>query len=137
MASRAVASTDDTALLEQTPGKMRVWIDDALVERPAVTATLSFFDTGWSDISTGGVIASGEVADSIPVMTDYTTSGVTMSASSEDSLAWKASDNDKTTKWASNSIDTGWLKVDFGAGNTQRIRSFKIQEFRRFRISEF
>jgi hypothetical protein len=49
-----VAATDDTALIELTHQKMRIWIDDALLERPSVATTLSLADTGWSNVSTGG-----------------------------------------------------------------------------------
>src|ERR1700754_3357280 len=34
-----IASTDDTALIELTDGVMRVWLDDALLTRPAVSTT--------------------------------------------------------------------------------------------------
>lgn len=49
-----VFSATDTALLELTTGAMRIWVDDALITRPAVTSTISNgnFDTnltGWSD----------------------------------------------------------------------------------------
>lgn len=49
-----VAATDDTARIELTDSLMRVWVDDALVTRAAVTAafTNGGFDsdvTGWSD----------------------------------------------------------------------------------------
>src|SRR5688572_18875777 len=36
-----VASTEDTALLELTSGSMRVWLDDELLTRTAVSTTLS------------------------------------------------------------------------------------------------
>jgi hypothetical protein len=36
-----IFSTDDTALLELTNLLMRVWIDDALLTRPAVTTTIT------------------------------------------------------------------------------------------------
>src|SRR5210317_632634 len=45
-----VATTTDVALLEQTKNKMRVWLNDSLMSRPLVSTTLSFSDTGWSDI---------------------------------------------------------------------------------------
>jgi len=64
----------------------------------------------------------------IPAMTAATTSGVTMSASSEFSAtyaAWKASDNNTSTFWrpAANSLP-GWIKIDFGAAKT--IRSYRF-----------
>ena len=42
-----VAATDETALLELTHQKMRVWIDDALLGRPKVDTTVVLSDTGW------------------------------------------------------------------------------------------
>lgn len=57
-----IYSKDDMARLEITPGTMRVWIDDALLTRPAVTAAVtngSFNSdlTGWSDQDTGGSVS--------------------------------------------------------------------------------
>jgi len=67
-----VARTTDTALLEITDGKLRVWVDDALVTRPSVSTTISNGDfsssSGWTDNSTGG----GDVA--------YTGSGLRLDA---------------------------------------------------------
>src|SRR3990167_2865064 len=40
-----VAATDDTALIELTHEKMRIWIDDELLSRPHVETTLSLSDT--------------------------------------------------------------------------------------------
>jgi hypothetical protein len=53
-----VFSRSDTARLEITEGAMRVWVDDALITRPAVTAAITngAFDTdltGWSDQDSG------------------------------------------------------------------------------------
>ena len=58
-----VAATDDTALVELTHQKMRVWINDALLERPHVDTTLSLDDTGWVDASSGGVISGSSQVD--------------------------------------------------------------------------
>lgn len=134
-----VAATDDTALLEITPGRMRVWIDDALLERPHVDTTVSLSDTGWSNISTGGAGASTAV-DLIPVMTGATTSGVTMSANSANTLdstlgdrsAWRAGDNDVSSYWADTGFFEGgslpsWIQVDFGAGNSKNVFSYTIR----------
>lgn len=60
----------------------------------------------------------------IPVMTAATTTGVTMSASSEfaaGNAAWKASDNSGATSWrpTANSLPA-WIKVDFGSAKTIR-----------------
>lgn len=54
-----IYSKDDMARLELTSGGMRVWINDALITRPAVTAavtngTFSSDLTGWSDQDSGG-----------------------------------------------------------------------------------
>lgn len=51
-----VFATDDTALLEFTDGKMRVWVDDALVSRNSVATTVtngtfSGSLSGWTDAS--------------------------------------------------------------------------------------
>jgi len=62
-----VASTSDTALIELTDQKMRVWVNDALITRPSVSTTISngSFATsaGWTDASTGGgvVTMSGQL----------------------------------------------------------------------------
>jgi hypothetical protein len=49
-----IFATDDTALLECTQGALRVWVNDILLTRPAVTSVVSngTFDTdltGWTD----------------------------------------------------------------------------------------
>ncbi len=153
-----VASTDDTALVELTHQKMRVWLPsdtgnawetpvspglDVPMARPAVNTTVALSDTGWSNTSTGGAIATA-VVDVLPAMTAATTNGVTISASSEathdgvggsffDHPAWKAADDSigSNSYWA----DTGqgkastipsWWKVDFGASNTKAITSYSI-----------
>lgn len=59
-----VAATDDTALLEITDTKLRVWVDDSLVTRASVSTTISngsfATSTNWTDASShGGVIAFG------------------------------------------------------------------------------
>src|SRR3990167_2131424 len=126
-----VAATDDAALIELTHQKMRVWIDDALLSRPKVDTTLTLTDTGWEAASTGGALSTTAI-DVIPTMTGYTTSGVTVSASSENAVnslpqghanhLWKAADDNVGTQCA----DTGdgeartlpsWWKVNFGSGN--------------------
>lgn len=126
-----VASTDDTALIELTHQRMRIWLPsdtgnewetpvatglDVPLSRPAVDTTLTLADTGWSNTSTGGAISTLST-DVIPTMTAATTAGVTISASSENTSetvsgvgesppnrsAWKAGDDDISTYWA----DTG------------------------------
>lgn len=54
-----IFAADDCALIELTSGILRVWVDDAIVTRPSVSATVSngTFDTdlsGWSDSSDAG-----------------------------------------------------------------------------------
>lgn len=49
-----VFATDDTALIELTDGKMRVWVDDVLVSRAAVSSAIINGDfatdlSGWTD----------------------------------------------------------------------------------------
>lgn len=58
-----VFSSEDTALLEMAPNTMRVWIDDQLVSRPAVGATIAngSFDsdvTGWTDDDEAGAAST-------------------------------------------------------------------------------
>jgi hypothetical protein len=127
-----VASTDDVALCELTHQTMRIWLGDdahslSLLERPPVATSVSITDTGWSDASTGGT-ASISTVDAIPAMTGSTTSGVTITASSQNASlddgdgggnAFHIGDNDLGTEWH----DTGdnhnslpsWVMVDFGS----------------------
>lgn len=145
-----VASTDDVALLELTGdtgtglGIMRVWLDTdahnlSLLERPAVDTTVTLSDTGWSNTSTGGTVASGSSVDVIPVMTGATTGGVEITASSQVTneggtvkSVWQIGDDNNTTYWQ----DTGdgkasalpsWASVDFGVGNTQAVTSYSLR----------
>lgn len=58
-----IFSTTDTALLELTDSTMRVWINDVLLARPAVTTTVvngSFTSdlTGWTDNDESGAVSS-------------------------------------------------------------------------------
>lgn len=69
-----------------------------------------------------------------PTMTDYTTAGVTMSASSEldaNRAAWRAGDGivasgDGNKVWCSTAGQTGWLQVDFGSGSSIAIDTYKL-----------
>jgi hypothetical protein len=134
-----VASVTQTALLELTNEKMRVWLPsdtgntwetpvaaglDVPMSRPNVLTTLSITDTGWDDLSSGGSVAT-QTASVIPQMTAQTTSRVEMTASSSTATAfggrpWNAADRDNETMWR----DTGpnntgvpsWLNVDFDTG---------------------
>jgi hypothetical protein len=54
-----IFSTDDSALVELTSGNMRIWVDGALVTRPAVTTAITngtFLTdlTGWTDADEAG-----------------------------------------------------------------------------------
>lgn len=58
-----VFSIDDTARLELTDLALRVWVDDALVTRPAVTSAITNGTfgtdlTGWSDQDSGSAVSS-------------------------------------------------------------------------------
>ncbi len=66
--------------------------------------------------------------NAIPAMTAATTSGVTMSASTQQAgfEAWRACDGSSTTSWATSVAPPGWIEVDFGAGNLKTIRSLMI-----------
>ena len=55
------AATDDTALIELTHRKMRVWISDALLGRPKVDTTVALSDTGWSNNLTGGALLTSAI----------------------------------------------------------------------------
>ncbi len=68
--------------------------------------------------------------NAIPVMTAATTSGVTMSASTQQAgfEAWRACDGNDATSWAASVAPPGWIEVNFGAGNSKAIRSVTIKE---------
>ena len=58
-----VKATDDTARIEVTDLKLRVWVDDALVTRASVTTTITngAFGTdltGWSDQDSGSAVSA-------------------------------------------------------------------------------
>lgn len=136
-----VASVDQTALLELTNARMRVWLPsdtgntwetpvasglDVPMARPLVATALNLSDTGWDDVSTGGSVTT-TTASVIPQMTAQTTNRVEITASSSDADAtfggrpWNAADRSNTTYWR----DTGpnsasslpsWLNVDFDTG---------------------
>jgi hypothetical protein len=142
-----VASTDDVALIELTHEKMRVWLGTdahnvSLLGRPLVDTTLTLSDTGWADTSTGGAVATSSslssLVDVIPTMTASATSGVTITALSENvttsagnsRAAWRAAD-DTDAPWddtgESYGTTTKWWKVDFGASNTKAVKSYSVQ----------
>lgn len=58
-----IFATDDTALLELTDTRMRIWIDDELLTRPSVSTTITndSFDTnltGWTDLDAGAAASA-------------------------------------------------------------------------------
>lgn len=58
-----VFALDDTALIELSPGAMRVWRNDLLITRPAVTTTITngTFDTdlaNWTDDDEAGAVSA-------------------------------------------------------------------------------
>src|SRR3990167_7172047 len=134
-----VAATDDTALIELTHQKMRIWLPrdtgniwetpypqangangaglDVPLARPKVDTTLTIQDTGWVDNSTGGSL-SGFIVDQIPKMTAATTEGVEITASSENitvsgysfsGAAWLIGDDDISTIWGDTGISGSTL----------------------------
>ena len=74
--------------------------------------------------------AGGLPATIVPVMTGPTTSGVTITASSEQAgnVAWYPFDGSATTMWrpALNSLPA-WLKIDFGTAQT--VKSFYVSGY--------
>jgi len=70
-----VAATSDTALIEITDGKLRVWIDDSPLARPEVSTSIANGDfgssSGWTDSSSGGGTltfgGSGLVLDAVNI----------------------------------------------------------------------
>lgn len=126
-----VAATDDTALIELTHQQMRVWIDDALMQRPSIATALSISDTGWDDSSTGGNLTQSQFSNQLPVMTGNTTNGVTVSVGPDglNGPAYFAADGVNTTHCFLQSADTGtwWWKADFGSGNTKKIKSVSVR----------
>ena len=127
-----IASTTDAALLEITKDKMRIWDADTgtvqLLGRPNIgDLSLAFTDTGWGNASTGGQIGGGQ-PDLIPKMSGYTSGDITISASNDgDGAAWKLADNKSGTDWDTSSAVPHWWKIDFGSGNTKRIKDFTIR----------
>lgn len=88
-----VFATDDTALIELTDGKMRVWVDDALISRDAVSSAIINGDfvsdlSGWTD------------ADESDSSSEWTDAGMQLTGNSSTSaIRWQqvsvsASDQD-------------------------------------------
>jgi len=97
--------------------------------------TSTGLNTGGStalDTSEAGVIkpTSSSGANQLPAMTAATTSGVTISATSEYSsgfAGWKAADGNAGTWWVANGAVPQNLDVDFGSGNAKTISSYKMR----------
>lgn len=58
-----IFATDDTALVEMTGGFMRIWIDDEVLTRPAVTTTITNGNftidlSGWTDLDEAGTAST-------------------------------------------------------------------------------
>lgn len=146
------AAVDQVALIELTHLKARVLLDsdtgntwetpkatglEVFMSRPPVATTVSFADTGWSNVSTGGA-AITDPSDIIPKMTAATTAGVTITASSQNpgpaggsGFAWQAADDNLNSRWDDtggfNTTLPSWWNVDFGSGNSQSIHSYSIR----------
>ena len=72
-----VFASDDTAIIELTNGKMRVRVDDELVERPSVSSTVTNGDmgsaTGWTLATTGS--ATCAISGGVLTMAGISTGG--------------------------------------------------------------
>lgn len=75
---------------------------------------------------------NGDLSNKIPTMTGATTSGTTMSATSEVATleAWRASDGDPHSDWLSSGNVPQWIKIDFGA-SPQTILQYAIRASRK------
>lgn len=150
------ASTDQTALVEITDEKARIWLRsdtgntwetpasgtrgvlEVPLARPAVNTTVALTDTGWSNTSTGGTL-SNEPSDAIPAMTAQVTSGVEITASSSEDdsnggRAWNAADNDNDTHWQDTGTDKpstlpSWWSVDFDNAGTDTGRRVAVHSY--------
>ena len=149
-----VAATDDLALLELTHQKMRVWLRDTgnawetpagdvgldvPLSRPKVATTVTLSDTGWSNASTGGAVATA-ASDVIPTTTGGDpTNDVWVTASSQNvssGATWRVADDSFTTFWqdtgAFNNTLPSWLNVNFNyagndTGGRKAITSYSIR----------
>ena len=132
-----IAAIDQTALLELTPEKMRVWLmsdtgntwetpaggNAGLLEvplaRPSVSTTTSLTDTGWNNTSTGGSV-SRPGTDLLAVATAETTDGVQITASSYNSplnsgFTFDQSSGGEPWRVADDKLSTVWQ--DTGVAN--------------------
>lgn len=76
-----IFSADDTAAVEMTESVMRVWVDDALITRPAVTAAVtngSFTSnvTGWTDNDEGGATSAWATGGYLSLLGDGTNAAI-------------------------------------------------------------
>lgn len=100
-----VFATDDAALVELTASTMRVWINDALVSRPAVTSTLYRWNSGGSTWD-----ASSDTSSGFGDATDVT--------------YWK--DNDESGGTSAIHSTVGYLAL-LGNGTAAAIRDRKVK----------
>jgi len=152
-----IAATDDVALIELSNdtgtdgGIVRLWLGTdghnlSLLERPNVATTVSVSDTGWSNASTGGTIASGQATDIVPDLGNAE-GGVgvqrfAVTASSEDTSdagsAWRAFGDDTGNRWADTGNSDGgtahlpsWIQIDVDTGadtgNFQSVTGYSMR----------
>jgi hypothetical protein len=99
-----IKSTEETALMELSDETLRIWVDDALVTRPSVTATVgdgtfAATNTDWADTATmsAATLAAGSVANLVDETTetgavwDATATGtLTLDLTTAKTLRWIA-----------------------------------------------
>jgi hypothetical protein len=91
------------------------------------------FGNAWAwDAATYFQNSSSTLVDEIPLMTGFTTSGVTVSASGLYAAgfeAWKACDNTSATDWISPDVSTSpWWQIDFGTAKGIRSLTMKYAD---------
>lgn len=72
-----IFATDDTALIEVTTSSIRIWIDDELLERPAVSAAVTNGDfssnlAGWTDNDESGATSDWHASGYMSLVGDGT-----------------------------------------------------------------
>ena len=83
-----VYATDDTALIELTDSNLRVWVDDALITRAAVTTTVATFASGtWTAVASTG--SSVSTATGALIIKDVTQGNISYAYKSIDTSANK------------------------------------------------
>lgn len=93
------------------------------------TGAITFVRAPQTDLA-----ADFDLVDQVPQMTSNTTPAGTALASSEINMAnqaWMAFDNDPTVnhRWISASLNSAWLRYDFGSGNTKIITAYSVVGF--------